>query len=84
MSNEVSLNYGDVLKAYQNKSSELLTQLTTAEAKLIASANLIMELTNKINELEEENKKLQKTPSSSKNKKTTNDDSIEAVVDYNS
>lgn len=84
MSNDISLNYGDVLKAYQTKSSELLTQLTTAEAKLIASANLIMELKDKVSQLEEENKKLQKSPSSSKNKKTINDDPIETVVDYNS
>jgi len=78
MSTEISLEYGDVLKAYQTKSGELLIQLITAEARLNASAALITNLKNRILELEQENEKLQK--SSSKVKKS----STESVVDYNS
>jgi len=78
MASEINLEYGDVLKAYQSKSGELLTQLITAEAKLNASAALILSLKEKINQLEVENQKLQK--SSSRSKKSSIDD----VVDYNS
>jgi len=77
MSSEIGLEYGDVLKAYQSKSGELLTQLITAEAKLNASAALILSLKEKIGQLELENQKLQKT--SSRSKKSTTD----TVVDYN-
>ena len=77
MSSEINLDYADVLKAYQSKSGELLTQLITAEAKLNASVNLIMTLKNRVSELELENQKLQK--SSSRNKKSATDN----VVDYN-
>lgn len=78
MSSEISLEYGDVLKAYQTKSSELLTQLITAEARLNASAALIVSLKNTILELEKENEKLQK--SSNRSKKSSTD----TVVDYSS
>ena len=78
MASEINLEYGDVLKAYQSKSGELLTQLITAEAKLNASAALILSLSEKIGQLELENQKLQK--SSSRSKKSTTD----SVVDYNS
>ena len=77
MTSEISLEYGDVLKAYQSKSGELLTQLITAEAKLNASAALILSLKERINQLEVENQKLQK--SSSRPKKSSTDN----VVDYN-
>jgi len=77
MTSEIGLEYGDVLKAYQSKSGELLTQLITAEAKLNASAALILSLKEKIGQLELENQKLQKT--SSRSKKSTTD----TVVDYN-
>ena len=77
MASEINLEYGDVLKAYQSKSGELLTQLITAEAKLNASATLILSLNEKIGQLELENQKLQK--SSSRPKKSTTD----SVVDYN-
>ena len=60
MSNEISLDYADVLKAYQSKSGELLTQLITVEAKLNASAGIIEKLNNKISALEAENQKLLK------------------------
>jgi hypothetical protein len=77
MTSEIGLEYGDVLKAYQSKSGELLTQLITAEAKLNASAALILSLKEKIGQLELENQNLQKT--SSRSKKSTTD----TVVDYN-
>jgi hypothetical protein len=78
MSNEISLEYGDVLKAYQSKSSELLTQLITAEAKLNASAVYVTNLQAKISELEKEIQKYQKS-STTKAKKTASDE----VIDYN-
>jgi CII-binding regulator of phage lambda lysogenization HflD len=78
MASEINLEYGDVLKAYQTKTSELLTQLISAEARLNASAALILTLKNRISELESENEKLNK--SSTKAKKSVTDN----VVDYNS
>jgi hypothetical protein len=78
MSTEISLEYGDVLKAYQTKSGELLIQLITAEARLNASATFILSLKERILELEKENDKLSK--SSNRTKKSSTD----SVVDYNS
>lgn len=80
MTSEINLEFGDVLKAYQSKSGELLTQLITAEAKLNASAALILSLKEKIGQLELENQKLQK--SSIRTKKSSTD--TDTVVDYNS
>ena len=77
MSTEISLEYGDVLKAYQTKSGELLTQLITVDAKLNASTGIIEKLNNKISALEAENQKLLKTSSRSKKSSTDN------VSDYN-
>ena len=77
MSTEISLEYGDLLKAYQTKSGELLTQLITVEAKLNASTGIIEKLNNKISALEAENQKLLKTSSRSKKSSTDN------VSDYN-
>lgn len=79
MTSEINLEYGDVLKAYQSKSGELLTQLITAEAKLNASAALILSLREKIGQLEIEYQKLQKSSTRSKKSLTDND----AVVDCN-
>jgi hypothetical protein len=79
MSSEISLEYGDVLKAYQTKSGELLTQLITAEARLNASATLIMSLKERIIQLEKENEKLQKSSTRSKKSSVETD----TVVDYN-
>ena len=79
MSSEISLEYGDVLKAYQTKSGELVTQLITAEAKLNASATLILSLNERIEKLELENQKLQK--SSTRSKKSSSE--VNNVVDYN-
>ncbi len=78
MTSEISLDYADVLKAYQSKSAELLTQLITAEAKLNASAGVILSLKEEIENLKLENEKLQK--SSGRSKKSTSDN----VNDYNS
>ena len=78
MTSEINLEYGDVLKAYQLKSGELLTQLITAEAKLNASASLIISLKERVEELELKNQKLQKSPTRSKKSPVDN------VVDYNS
>ena len=79
MTSDISLEYGDILKAYQLKSGELLTQLITAEAKLNASANLIASLKERVEQLELENKKLQKTSTRSRKSSSENDN----VVDYN-
>jgi hypothetical protein len=80
MSTEISLEYGDVLKAYQTKVTELITQLITAEAKLNASAVLINKLVEKNSELESENLKLQKASVKTTKKSSA---SIDNVVDYN-
>ena len=80
MASEIGLEYGDVLKAYQSKSGELLTQLITAEARLNASAALILSLRGRIEQLELENQKLQKSSPRPKKSPTDND----TVVDYNS
>ena len=78
MNSGIDLSYEDVLKSYQQKSGELLTQLITAEAKLNASASLIISLKERVEELELKNQKLQK--SSTRSKKSP----VENVVDYNS
>ena len=80
MNTEISLEYGDVLKAYQTKVTELMTQLITAEAKLNASAVLITKLVEKNSELESENLKLQKATTKTTKKSSA---SIDNVVDYN-
>lgn len=79
--NELNIEYGDVIKAYQNKVNDLTSQLITAEAKLIASANFINKLTARLEELETENNKL-----ANKTKKVTTKqkEEVENVIDYNS
>jgi hypothetical protein len=77
MSGEINISYEDVLKAYQLKSGELLTQLITAEAKINSYSNAIIELTGKMKTLELENNKLKKPIT--KTKKS----SIDNVTDYN-
>ena len=79
--NELNIEYGDVIKAYQNKVNDLTSQLITAEAKLIASANFINKLTSRLDELEIENTKL-----ANKTKKVTakEKEEVENVIDYNS
>jgi hypothetical protein len=78
---EFTIEYGDILKAYQSKVSEILNQLITAEAKLIASVNYINKLQEQIKELELENAKYQKTLGKTSTKKTST--ATENIVDYN-
>jgi hypothetical protein len=84
--NELSVEYKDMIQAYDGKVSELIMQLIKAEAKLIASANFInkisvanIELQSKVKELESqiESQKATKTP-----KRTTKTQS-DVVMDYN-
>ena len=62
MSGEINISYEDVLKAYQLKSGELLTQLITAEAKINSYSNVISDLTKKI-KLKNPQQKLKDLPS---------------------
>jgi len=78
---EFTIEYGDILKVYQSKVSEILNQLITAEAKLIASVNYINKLQEEIKELELENEKYQKTLGKTSTKKTPA--ATENIVDYN-
>lgn len=76
MNGGIDLSYENVLKAYQKKSGELLTQLVTTEARLFASENLVLELRNKITELENNQQKI--VPKPTRSKKST-----DTIVDYN-
>ena len=76
MNGGIDLSYENVLKAYQKKSGELLKQLVTTEARLFASENLVLELRNKILELESNQQKT--IPKSTRSKKST-----DTIVDYN-
>lgn len=71
MVNEHSIEYGDVIKAYQNKVTDLTNQLITSEAKVIASDRIINQLSEKIIDLEKQQKVKRSTKSN------------ESVVDYN-
>lgn len=79
---EINLEYTDIIKAYQVKTTEFLNQIITAEAKLNASAAFINKLKERIIQLEEENKKIQKTSSKSTSKKSPVEQE-ETVIDYN-
>lgn len=79
---EINLEYTDIIKAYQVKTTEFLNQIITAEAKLNASAAFINKLKERIIQLEEENKKLQKTSSKTTSKKSPVEQE-ETVIDYN-
>jgi peptidoglycan hydrolase CwlO-like protein len=80
MSTEINLEYGDVLKAYQTKTNDLLAQLVTAEAKLNAFSGLVNKVNIKMEELQQENIRLQKL--STKGKKPVTD-TADTIVDYN-
>ena len=71
MSNEFSVEYSDVIKAYQNKVNDLTYQLISSEARIMASNRVIDEISNKITEIEKQPKM----------KRTTK--SNESVIDYN-
>lgn len=79
MSGEINISYEDVLKAYQLKSGELLTQLITAEAKINSYSNVISDLTEKINQLELKIEEDKIKKSTTKTKRST----IDKVIDYN-
>lgn len=79
---EINLEYTDIIKAYQVKTTEFLNQIITAEAKLNASAAFINKLKERIVQLEEENKKLQKSSLKSTSKKSPVEQE-ETVIDYN-
>jgi cyanate lyase len=79
---EINLEYTDIIKAYQVKTTEFLNQIITAEAKLNASAAFINKLKEKIGLLEEEVKKLQKISLKSTSKKQPIQQE-EKVIDYN-
>ena len=81
--NELGIEYGDAIKAYQNKVNELISQLITAEAKLIASANFINKLSLKVQELEEQNQELSSSKTTRKTTKVKQE-SEDNVIDYNS
>ena len=62
-----------LLSTYQQKSFELFNQVVALEARLSTSNNLIEALTNKVNELNEENEKLKiKTKRTVKNNQEEN------------
>ena len=71
MSYEFSIKYSDVIKEYQNKINDLMNQLITAEAKIIASEKVMEKLSQRVEELE----KQPKTKRTSK--------SNDSVIDYN-
>lgn len=71
MSYEFSIEYGDVIKAYQNKINDLMNQLISTEAKIIASEKVIEKLSQRVEELE----KQPKTKRTSKRN--------DSVIDYN-
>lgn len=73
------VEYTDIIKAYQARTTDFLNQLITVEAKLHASTAYISKLNEKIVQLEEENKKLQKSSSRISKKTSTQ----EEVIDYN-
>jgi CII-binding regulator of phage lambda lysogenization HflD len=79
---EINLEYTDIIKAYQVKTTEFLNQIITAEAKLNASAAFINKLKERIVQLEEENKKIQKSSLKSTSKKSPVEQE-ETVIDYN-
>lgn len=74
MGYEYNIEYADVIKAYQSKLNDLMSQLITSESKLNAAANVIEKINQYNEELQKENEKLKKS-----NSKKTKDD----VVDFN-
>ena len=54
MASDFSIEYGDIIKAYQNKVSVLTTELVSSEGKLIASERVISNLSQTIEDLEKQ------------------------------
>ena len=75
MSYEYSIEYTDVIKAYQTKLNEFMTQLIATEAKVNAATNIIEKLNAENLQLRDENQKLKK----SQTKKNKDD-----IVDFSS
>lgn len=63
---EYSIEYTDVIKAYQTKLNELMTQLISAESKLNAASTIIEKLNKENLQLQDENQKLKKIQSKKK------------------
>jgi hypothetical protein len=61
MSYEYSIEYTDVIKAYQTKLNEFMTQLIATEAKVNAATNIIEKLNAENLQLRDENQKLKKS-----------------------
>jgi len=75
------VEYTDIIKAYQVRTTDFINQLITAEAKLNASAGFIMKLQERIMELEAENAKLSTPTKTARTKKA--ESKTDAVIDYN-
>jgi len=63
-----------ILNTYQQKSFDLFNQVVALEARLSTSNNLIEALTNKVNELNEENEKLR--AKTKRNNKTSTEETF--------
>lgn len=59
-------DYKYLLAAYQQRCFDMLPQLISSDAKVRQLSDLVEALTNKVNELKEENEKLKKTKRVSK------------------
>ena len=69
-------DYKNFIAVYQQKSSDLFSQVVALEARLLSSNQLIEALTNKVNEQKEEIEKL-KAKNTRKTTKTDNSSSEE-------
>lgn len=63
-----------LLSTYQQKSFDLFNQVVALEARLSTSNNLIEALTNKVNQLNEENEKLK--TKAKRNTKTNSEETL--------
>lgn len=54
-------DYKYLLASYQQRCFEMLSQLISSDAKVRQLSDLVEALTNKVNELKEENEKIKKT-----------------------
>jgi hypothetical protein len=77
------VEYTDIIKAYQVRTTDFLNQLITTEAKLNASASFIIKLKGRIDELEKENLKLKSKNTRSKKADIENQLQSDNVIDYN-
>lgn len=74
------VEYTDIIKAYQARTTDFLNQLITVEAKLHASTAYINKLEQRTRELEAENAKLSSLKAT-RTKKT--ESKTDTVIDYN-